>query len=84
MQEIPKTFGIERARRCNCWLEKDRTSVFYKFSVFLLIIGLNLFLKQADLSDFLDHYAKGSRDYGELCTVLQWDKQQRSHNVVNI
>ena len=51
---------------------------------FLFITGLNLFLKQADDIEFLDRYAKTSRDFGELCTVLQWNKQQRTNNVVNI
>ena len=55
---------------------------YFPVLLYFVIIGLNLFLKQADLIDFLEQYVKTTRDCGELCTVLQWDKQQRTHNVV--
>ena len=48
-----------------------------------VIIGLNLFSKQASLIEFLEQYVKISRDCSELNTVLQWDKQQRTHNGVS-
>ncbi|XP_065899031.1 nucleolar pre-ribosomal-associated protein 1-like isoform X3 [Dysidea avara] len=47
-----------------------------------VVAGLNLFLKEVDSPDFLAHYVKLSKDCGELCAALEWDKQQRTHNVV--
>ena len=77
MQEGPEIFCVGR---CYYWLLSINLS---SFVTFVNLVGLNLFLKQANLIDFVEHYAKVSRDCGELCTVLQWDKQQRSPNVVN-
>ena len=79
MQEISETFNVQRGWRCNFWYN---ITIAWIYCFRCVIIGLNLFLKQADLVDFIEQYVKVSRDCGELCTVLQWNKQQCTHNTV--
>ena len=62
----------------------SRAQTVVSFYHFLPSTGLNLFLKEVDSPDFLAHYVKLSKDCGELCAALEWDKQQRTHNVVRI